>query len=1042
MIQLELYLKQISNFLRTLTVKNSFLADHMFETWVQDDFKPILPIELHPYYRNITGDYILFDFSTLEEAYGIYKSRLTKAEYEERYNAVIAPLVKEYGLKTTSPLNGQEIPNSMIYKRCNILPVISSYDTQEKIPFTKNLLTSSKHISTAEVYRIPNDRFFRLLEKYPESSDIIKAIAYPIEPITTMGKTMTAFERAVAAKNLELLAYNSDMLETQEVDSIHDCVVATLAMIEDRWAVKEFQFENLYAPAQQRLIWDILWLSVFVQRIANIRSGATHSYHIWSYLRSNGLGEYRDTLTLRQQLFLYRNLRYLTEHKGTQHALEILIYVLLTSQNITLQGKNAKQMLASEKGENLSETARKYPGIQSVTVAKTVLDAIANMRQKNPNIRFQNILEYLGLHAGEVLNNDQLEYEAGYDETTEKTYEKERDAGLEYQNDYLYEKSTEKTDEMIRSSHTSHLNTKLLELVNGATSDLYYALYTKFFSETLMYRLSLGDMQFSITFRIPQSALQVILPAKDAVGVIFYILGKMNDYRAGDVYAHNDEDPGISGIPTPEMVDGKRVYEDYVLQDRPLTDYQVKWPYKTIYNGVAQDFPEVPRTFFWNQHELLSSRYLNYLTLGYTVTIGSYQSVFNITDVTADIIDRRWISTDGSMIIQYYPGRSQWVITDIYETVLYSSEVMPSFTPNVETLAWTDSLGNPIDIIVDPTGRKYVLDILMKNHHGPFHHVKDFAKKVHEQAMDFLEFYLEDNSNDSAGEHALAEKIRDERYVRDVVHVDFFNGKTFTEYFESDDENVVALKNVMDSYEEDPDRKLAYGRLLEAIVDALMPIEEALISSTSTIMEDKYNKIIKLFKSMISYNLAFISSQYEGVSSTIFRPFKSDAIISLINHEDSDNIVYLENCRVDVFEKWKPTYTTQVHGVVFHQILEDPNADILAKEILIANIQAILKILRKRAKSSWKKKELVKILVAGGLSSDHAGLVADYVLADPSRMDKLAYGQYRIAREEPPNKQSIVEHFPIDFIAKEAILGSPSTEKEIEDFNAAANITL
>ena len=1041
MIQLELYLKELSNFLRTLTVKNAFLADHMLDTWVQDDFKSTLPIELHPYYRNITGDYILFDLSSLEEAYGIYKSRLTAAEYTEKYNTVIVPLAKEYGLKTTSTYNGRELPNTLIYKRCNVLPIISSYDTQEKIPFTKSLLSSGTHISTAEIYRIPNERYFRLLEKYPESSDIIKAIVYPIEPVTSGGKIVSAFDRAVAADNLELLAYNGDMLEAQEVDSLYNCVVETLRMINDRWAVKEFQFENLYAPAHQQLIWDILWLAIFVQRIANIRSGSTHSYHIWSYLKSNGLGEYRYTLTLRQQLFLYRNLRYLIEHKGTQHALEILIYVLLTSQNISLQGKNVKQTLG-EGDESLETTARKSPGVQSITVAKSVLDAISNMKRSNPNLRFQEILEYLGVHAGEIVTNDQIENEQGYDETTETVYEKERSAGIEYQDDYLYDTSTSLTDEMIRTSRTSHMNTKLLELVNGATSDLYYGLYTKFFSETLMYRLSLGDLQFSITFRIPQSALQVILPAKDAVGVIFYILGKMNDYRPGDVYAHDDEMPGITGIPSLVKQNGKTVFEDYVLQDRPFTDYQVEWPYRTIYDGVPKDFPEVDRTFFWNQHGLLSSRYLNYVTLGYTVTIGSSTQEYTITDVTSDIADRRWISEDGARILQYYPNRSKWVITDRYETVLYATEAMSVFTPNIETLSWTDTMGNPTSVVIDPTGRKLVLDILMNNHHGPFHHVKTFARSVHEQAMDFLEFYLEDNKSDSAAQHALATTIRDARYANQVVHVDFFDGKTFTEYFQSDDEYVITLKNVMESYDQDPDKELAYGRLLEAIVGALMPIEEALISSTSTIMEDKYNKIIKLFKSMIAYNLAFISSKYSGVTSTVFRPFKSDAIISIVNHEDNDNDIYMEDCRTEIFERWKPAYPNQPREVVFKTILDDEENNALATELIVASVDKLREILSNDGKDEWKEESLVTVLVSGGLNADDALVVARYLMDDPSRMDRLAYAGKLMDKEDVIVKYVDPDVQSIPFITKEYLLGKPSTPEEIDDFNQAAHITL
>ena len=51
MIQLELYLKEISNFLRTMTIKNQFFADHMLNTWVRYEYKEIVANDpkLHPY---------------------------------------------------------------------------------------------------------------------------------------------------------------------------------------------------------------------------------------------------------------------------------------------------------------------------------------------------------------------------------------------------------------------------------------------------------------------------------------------------------------------------------------------------------------------------------------------------------------------------------------------------------------------------------------------------------------------------------------------------------------------------------------------------------------------------------------------------------------------------------------------------------------------------------------------------------------------------------------------------------------------------------
>lgn len=1035
MIQIQLYLKELSNFLRTLTVKNTFLADQMFDTWVRDEYKSILPQELHPYYRNIAGDYILFDFTTLERAYGIYKERLTADEYRERYDSVIKPLVEEYGLKTTSWINGQEIPNKRIYTRCNELPIISSFDTQEKIPFTKELLTNGSHINTAETYKIPQAEYFRLLEKYPTSSDIIKSIVYPIEPVVNGDRTISAFERAVQAGNLELLAYDDSMLEEQERQSIHDCVVQTLAMIEDRWAVKEFCFENMYASTMQYTIWQILWWAVFVQRISNIRTGSVHTYHLWSYLKSNGVGEYRDILTIRQQLFLYRNLRYLIEHKGTQHALEILIYVLLTTQNISLQGKNTKQMLLSEGGDATTDTAVRYPGIQSITVAKSLLDHIVGMYRENPDTRFQTVLEYLGQHAGDVNDNDQIEYETGYGQTTEEIYDKEQAAGLEYTSEWLFEKSKKETDAKLSASAISHRNTKLLELVNGASSNLYYILYTKFFSETLMYRLSLDDLRYSVSFKLPGTTLQVVFPAKDLVGLMFYVIGKISSIPTGDVLAHDDEKETNTGLPTDVIENSKRVFQSWILLDKPPRYYQVEWPYRTIYNGVHQDFPVLQDTFFWNQHELLTYNHLNYITTQYQVYINGDAVHFTVSDLTSDVKERRWVSDDGTRQILFYPSKNRWVMTDPYENVFYWSEAMTTFTPNIETLSWSSQSSPDDTIVVDTDKREYVLDILMKNYHGAFHHVKDFAVKAHAQAMDFLEMYLEDNRSADACQHALFSTIRDERYMQGIVEVNFFNGRTFTEYLHSDDDNVAALKNVMDSYETDPNRVVAYSQLLETMVEALMPIEDALILSTSSLIKDKYRKIVKLFTSMLPYNLAFITSEYSDVNSTVFRPLKQGSVVTLIDHTKSENVVYDEVLGSIYYDVNNLTYTTQTKALVFKRILDDDEKDLHAKIIILDYLGKILEILEKKGKPSSKRRALRFFFTESGFTDDQIAQILNYLVGNPLAVETMRLVQQKIDHESTISTHKEIWHEPLPVQDSHILIGRNSTTDELLDFD-------
>ena len=51
--------QEIVNFLRTVTIKNSYFADQIAASCVNVAYNGSLPAELNPYYLHLTGQYIL-----------------------------------------------------------------------------------------------------------------------------------------------------------------------------------------------------------------------------------------------------------------------------------------------------------------------------------------------------------------------------------------------------------------------------------------------------------------------------------------------------------------------------------------------------------------------------------------------------------------------------------------------------------------------------------------------------------------------------------------------------------------------------------------------------------------------------------------------------------------------------------------------------------------------------------------------------------------------------------------------------------------------
>lgn len=265
-----LYTIEIFDFLKTVTIKGSFIGDQIVSTIKNKYNIDITDDEFNPYYINMCGEYSQFD--------------------------------------------------TKIY--------IESIDTNSQILFSKdNLLL---HPKTAKKYKLPDKKLKELCSLYPKQQHLIESIVYPVDNINT----------AINAKNFEILSYDSSLLQTNEVDSLIQCLYDTVEIFKTNFYIEEFFYENTYPIVMWDFMWKYLYFALYKQRISNIKTPSVHINHIWSYLTSKGLNDYRSILSIEQQYWLYKNIDYLFRNQGKNSNLQLLAENILSSYSVELKQKS------------------------------------------------------------------------------------------------------------------------------------------------------------------------------------------------------------------------------------------------------------------------------------------------------------------------------------------------------------------------------------------------------------------------------------------------------------------------------------------------------------------------------------------------------------------------------------------------------------------------------------------------------------------------------------------------------------------------------
>lgn len=418
---------------------------------------------------------------------------------------------------------------------------ITILETGEREILSREILT--KYPKTASIYRVPNKEYENLLATYPSKQGLIKSIIYPAKDLDTV----------LNARDLTLLNYDDSLLETNEKNSLIEALKTFLDYTYNRWFVKDFHYEPAYALTFMGLLWSMLPSVLLTQRVRNLKTPQVHSMHIWEYLDSKGLGEYKYILTNKQAYFLYRNIDYLIKNKGKKTNIEILAENLLEGIHLKLVGKTILLETSSSTISSRVDTIIgdiKYAlesgdtsGLDQSNMAMYDQLKMYSDRPEELEKQINSLQEQLLASATDCIVHPEFLSDdiAARTKNHAENIDESRKQGMNeilyrmYTEGYYPEYSSENSIEMDEKFGLTTLNnlpTRLLEFEKSILNTRYLPYLTEFLIDSLLYQWSKGTITYRIKFTDPHTNINLDLDVGDTLVLLYYIHHKTSGTKA------------------------------------------------------------------------------------------------------------------------------------------------------------------------------------------------------------------------------------------------------------------------------------------------------------------------------------------------------------------------------------------------------------------------------------------------------------------------------------------------------------------------------
>lgn len=346
---------------------------------------------------------------------------------------------------------------------------IYSKEDDKEILFEKSLAITRPRLF--EFFKIPSKEHTLLCKKYPHQTHLIRSILYPVKDVQT----------CIDADELSLLAYDDTLLYEYERESLLDTLREFLNYVKVRWWTTEYVFEDLYPQAFYYMLWQALPNILFSKRVYNIGTPHVHPFHVWEYLTSKGIGDYRDVLTNKQSLWLYRNLKWVYKNQGKHNTMQVLADNILSEMAITLYGKDLVQQT-----KNSTITCDTIPEITSMKVSDDV------------QYKDATTIEEMNLRI----------YDSNLDHDISTAY-------------------VDKLTSDYQKTRVNMMPTKFLEMKKNSIYTRWEDLLSNFLFETTIYRYIEGQIDYDINVIDPITNTLLQLSMEDALALIYYAACKL-----------------------------------------------------------------------------------------------------------------------------------------------------------------------------------------------------------------------------------------------------------------------------------------------------------------------------------------------------------------------------------------------------------------------------------------------------------------------------------------------------------------------------------
>lgn len=779
------------------------------------------------------------------------------------------------------------------------------------------------HVRTALKYHVASTEYAEVLEKYPDYMDYIKGVCYPVtncldqlnwhyeigsngtqirvaykdEYDAWLGKIKDAIAKIAEEKNYTLLQYDSTLLKENEAESILSRIKQTLSCVRERWDVKEFGYEELYYAAVWSALWAHLPLTILAQRIKNLRTEAVHINHIWEYLASHGLKDYRTVMDTEQQVFLYKNIKYLIGNEGKQKTLEILSDKLLGVFNAEVRTKSVlldtTKMLNNSIGVSINGEPQQYHHINGLTESVSgevkLLSEDLNNKTTVTSDLDGRIEDYDDVFYREYLSGLVPEYGDNTDEQREHI--------------------AETHDEIEISKHT-YAPTKLVEITRGEmTSDLT-RISVAFIFQSLMRMLSSqsdigsGCVINAIFYGLSNPKTFTV---GEVIALIFYAMRKQDWYTYYNKYGNqrtnkNDlwkdivsiEEAGSLKEEVP-ITESERVLrinqltsyanceqEPVIDDDGNIIESQCNHEFydsdevfnDTIPQRTTVWLPYLGNYFRWTENGTVEVNVsLPETETGLKTLIGN-----PIITVSSRTINRNAAQRYLMQIVSPYEYSSLDIASWNTMCVAEEAGTVPAKYDaciggyRTEQLTFNQVVGSgtaaasSVGGIVDGSSRskqdKYYFDGIPYTDEAVNSH-DTLITLLSDQANAMVRHFLMVRNSSDAYFHNAMEKIYDSITIKDELYLDLVPGyKTYSEWFDSD----IELKSVFRSIEEGSDQETIYASIVDNLVAALFPANKITVSGN--VDQTKYAAMKELFQWMGSYNIAYLNTssvQYESL---------------------------------------------------------------------------------------------------------------------------------------------------------------------------------